>query len=660
MTDKTLPFKYLDHIDALRAISVILVILFHLYPNIFFFGYLGVDVFFVVSGYVITNSLYEQQIIKKKSIVSFYIKRFKRLYPVLFLVIFTFIVFYILISPLRGNTNFFLGSAITALLGVSNFFFLNNEINYFLNESVNPLLHTWSLGIEEQFYIIYPIFLVTIFKFYNYNLNRIFLSILLLIIISFLIYYFGSDLAGNFYFPISRFWEIALGCSIFFFPKINSKLKLSLIIFFIFLIFVTLLNFDNGKIVKNMNLISTLITALSIIYLKGFETKKVNNLLKKSKLPYVGRLSYSIYLWHLPILYFCEIYFSGLILFIIFFSLTLFLSIVSYHKFETPLRQTNLIENIFSKSKKFAPVFGLLVIIIFFTIKNYKIENLYTYLKKFNYAETKLSNYLSRLDYRYDSYLSSECKNISNNLECYKSSRHNVALYLTGDSHAAHFLPAVDGIKKIDAYFYNGLASCEIILDHLFEVGINTNNCLKNEAKKNFIHKFNNSIYEKKLLIISLRLSEYLKSNWKIINNFDDKDKIVFLKEKYSNFLNKFNAHKVILVTTIPESKIHTEKCIFNEFLTSKINKKIYSQCHFEKKLDFERNKLVRKFLTSISLTKPNIFIYDPYEKLCPNNICHNYNEKNDFFMLNDKDHLSIEASRFLSSDLELFISKIL
>ena len=99
MTDKTLPFKYLDHIDALRAISVILVILFHLYPNIFFFGYLGVDVFFVVSGYVITNSLYEQQIIKKKSIVSFYIKRFKRLYPVLFLVIFTFIVFYILISP---------------------------------------------------------------------------------------------------------------------------------------------------------------------------------------------------------------------------------------------------------------------------------------------------------------------------------------------------------------------------------------------------------------------------------------------------------------------------------------------------------------------------------------------------------------------------------
>ena len=156
MSDKYLTFNYLDHIDALRAISVILVILFHLNSELFF-GYLGVDVF-VISGYVITNSIYQQQILKKKKILSFYIKRFKRLYPVLFLVIISFLIFYTFLSPLSGNTNFYLGSSISALFGISNFYFMNNEVNYFLSESINPLLHTWSLGIEEQFYFIYPIF----------------------------------------------------------------------------------------------------------------------------------------------------------------------------------------------------------------------------------------------------------------------------------------------------------------------------------------------------------------------------------------------------------------------------------------------------------------------------------------------------------------------
>ena len=75
--------------------------------------------------------------------------------------------------------------------------------------------------------------------------------------------------------------------------------------------------------------------------------------------------------------------------------------------------------------------------------------------------------------------------------------------------------------------------------------------------------------------------------------------------------------------------------------------------------MDFKRNKLIKSVLEEISANKPNIFIYDPYEKLCPEEICHNYDPNKDFFMLHDKDHLSIEASKSLSDDLELFINKI-
>ena len=205
MQNNNLNFKYLDHIDALRAISVILVIFYHINVEYFSLGYLGVDVFFVISGYVITNSIYDQQLKKNESIFFFYVKRIKRIYPVLLLVILIFLLSYVILSPLSGNTNFFLGSAVTALAGLSNLYFINNEVNYFLNESTNPLLHTWSLGVEEQFYFIYPILIVFIFKFFKQNIEKIFLSIFLFILSSFLIYYFNNELLETFIFLLQDF-----------------------------------------------------------------------------------------------------------------------------------------------------------------------------------------------------------------------------------------------------------------------------------------------------------------------------------------------------------------------------------------------------------------------------------------------------------------------
>ncbi len=659
MSDKYLTFNYLDHIDALRAISVILVILFHLNSELFFFGYLGVDVFFVISGYVITNSIYQQQILKKKKILSFYIKRFKRLYPVLFLVIISFLIFYTFLSPLSGNTNFYLGSSISALFGISNFYFMNNEVNYFLSESVNPLLHTWSLGIEEQFYFIYPIFLLTLFKVHKSNFENIFLSIFLLVLLSSTAYYFGSSIISDFYFPLARFWELALGCLIFFIPKIKLKFKNYLVIFLLIIFILCILNFNNVKNIQNLNLISTIITSLIIIYSKDIEKRKINILVKKSKLPYLGRLSYSLYLWHLPILYFCEIYFSGFSMYMIFFLITFITSAISYHMYETPLRRSKIIEIFFRNITKYSPIYISVFIFIFFVFQNFNLKSQLALFKKFNYPESKLSNYLSRLDYKHKNYLDTDCVNTNETLTCSSSSKKSRAVYLTGDSHAAHFLPTVDGIKNIDTFYYNEIGNCEIIGKYFIERKLINNKCSFNNNE--FIEKFNKSNFEKKFIIISLRLSEYFKTDWKIIERYNQNklNKFDFIKEKYLNFLSKFEKYNVILITTVPESQVHTEKCIFNEFLNKKINNQIYSKCHFKKKMDLKRNKLIKSFLEEISTHNSNIYIYDPYDKLCPDDICHNYNPKKDFFMLHDKDHLSIEASKFLSDDLKLFIDKI-
>ncbi len=655
-------FKYLEHIDALRAISVILVILFHINPEYFYFGYLGVDIFFVISGYVISNSIYDQQIIKKKSITKFYIKRFKRIFPILFLVITTFLTMYVFLSPLSGNTNFYFNSAITSLLGVSNFYFINNEINYFLTESINPLLHTWSLGVEEQFYILYPLFIVYLFKFLKGNFEKIFLIIFSLILLSFFIYYYADGILGNFYFPLSRFWEIGFGCLAFFYLNISYNYKKILNLFFLIIIFFIFYKTGNEKNIQETNLFITILTFICITSLRGVEKKSINKYIKKSKLPYLGKLSYSLYLWHLPVLYFCEIYFTGIVSIIVFTFSTFLLSIISYHKYENPIRKSLKFENIIKNIPNLIPYLIILIISIFFLVKNFNLKNSFDVLKNLNYPETKLKKYLNRLDYKHSSHLKNLCIQNSNFLDCKINENKDHAIYLTGDSHAAHFLPTVDGLNNINNYYYNGFAYCEIILRYISKQN-NTNikHCDKIIDKKLENLNTDLSSFKKKTIIISLRLSAYLKPEWKINKSMEKKplDKVSLIKENYLKFIDLFPENNIILITTVPESKVHTENCIFNEYLRKKIDKKIFQKCHFNETSDLERYLNIKEILQDISLKRKNVFIFDPYKILCPDQICHNYNSNKDFFMLVDKDHLSIEASKSLSKNLEIFLNTL-
>ena len=654
-----LGFNYLNHVDALRAISVILVILFHLSPEIFSYGYLGVDIFFVISGYVITNSIYKQQIKKGEGIFFFYVKRIKRIFPILFLVIFTFLIAYVLFSPLKGDTNFFLESAISSLVGFSNFYFISNDINYFFLDEINPLLHTWSLGIEEQFYLIYPIFLVLIFRIVKGNTEKISEYLLIFIILSFSIYYFNDGLVGNFYSPIARFWEIAIGCLSFFYPSFSKNKKKIMFLIICILLFFLFFNFHTEKLIQHSNLLITVISFVFITKFKKLKNNKLNMFLEKSYLPYLGKLSYSLYLWHLPVLYFCEIYFSGINLYFIFFITSFSLSVLSYHLYENPLRKSEIFSFLTVKFLKNLHFFVLFFLVIFiFVINNLKVEKNYDYLKKFNYPEQKLKKYLARLDYRYSDYLNAEC-NLSNYLtQCFKNKNLKNSTYITGDSHADHFLISVDNIDSINPYFYNNFAQCQIISNSIYNVKqLDFFNYCKKKYKKNYekfiINKLNNT--SKNAIIISLRLSDYLSSDWKLIEDNGQSKREVIINN-YRKFIQLFPNKKIILLTTVPESKVHTEKCIFNEFLRNKINKRIFDKCHFKKTSDKRRYTEVKSILSEVALKNDNIKIFDPYPLLCPLDTCHNYNKENDFFMLQDRDHLSVEASKFISNNFSLFL----
>ena len=152
--------RYRPEIDGLRAFAVIAVIINHFNKEILPNGYLGVDIFFVISGFVITSSLYQRPSKNFKDFISgFYERRIKRLIPALSVFVLITSIGICLFNSEPGSS---LKTGLTSLFGLSNLYLLKNSTDYFaLSSELNVFTHTWSLGVEEQFYILFPCLLYT-------------------------------------------------------------------------------------------------------------------------------------------------------------------------------------------------------------------------------------------------------------------------------------------------------------------------------------------------------------------------------------------------------------------------------------------------------------------------------------------------------------------
>ena len=168
-------------IDGLRSIAVLPVILFHCGIDIFSGGYVGVDIFFVISGYLITSLIMEQKYNNNFSILNFYERRARRILPALFFVLIISIpIFFYIMNPFQLHD--YSQSLIATILFLSNYLFYVESSYFALDSELKPFLHTWSLSIEEQFYIVIPFLIAFIFPFFKRKL----IPFLVLILIFFL------------------------------------------------------------------------------------------------------------------------------------------------------------------------------------------------------------------------------------------------------------------------------------------------------------------------------------------------------------------------------------------------------------------------------------------------------------------------------------------
>jgi peptidoglycan/LPS O-acetylase OafA/YrhL len=305
--------RYRADIDGLRAIAVSSVVVFHAWGAALPGGFVGVDVFFVISGYLITKILAQEIAGGRFSLLAFYERRIKRIIPALFMVLAASLAAgWVLLMP--GDYEAMAWSAIYAVLSLSNVFFLDHTGYFDAAAQEMPLLHTWSLGVEEQYYLVWPLLLMGLFWVARRLRVPIALPVLVLAggAFAYSVWLTVHDPKSAFYLATSRAYELAIGCLValglvptgVLKPRIADAASIA----GAGLIAYACLAFRADQPFPGLaGLMPTLGAALIIL---GGENAPglINRLLALPPFVLIGKISYSLYLWHWPVLVFAEHY----------------------------------------------------------------------------------------------------------------------------------------------------------------------------------------------------------------------------------------------------------------------------------------------------------------------------------------------------------------
>ena len=661
-------FNYRPEIDGLRAIAVIAVIFYHAQISIFGYqifkgGFIGVDIFFVISGYLITSIIFKELTTTGSfSFKNFYERRIRRILPVLLIVMlisFPFLWKYVL----PENFVEYSKSIIYSLAFNSNFYFWQSGQLYSAESGLlKPFLHTWSLSVEEQFYILFPIVLLTVFKYFrNYLIH--------LLILGFIISLGLAELGSrnypsfNFYVLPTRAWELLAGSILAYFETINDqKCKIKFFNFILpsigfFLIGFSLLFFNDKTAHPSFY---SLIPIMGVSLIIWFSNKDeiVTKILSTKIFIGIGLISYSLYVWHYPIFaitrlyFFIEIqYFIKLILIIFIFIL----STVSYYIVEKPFRNK---KNKVKKIYIFIVIFYIFLFILnFFVIFNDGFKSRFSSYFKGQLVELRSNEILYNLT----------GQKISNKNIEYKINLNNPSISLLGDSHAEALSYGLwKNLNKnyninFSVYYY-----CPFILDVNFVnyLTFETSHCSASLQEKRF--KFVNK-NKQSIIILFSRLPLVLNEDRFQIQNKTNSLKSIeerqrFIRLSFKKTIQKLleNNHKIVFVYPIPVG----EKDV-TEILKKEITYGRYSDLIQNKKLftisskDF-KNRSKKSFELLDDIQNDNIFRIYPHQLFCDTiikNECLTHYNDNIFYA--DDDHPSLKGAEKINDLILKEIEKI-
>jgi len=677
--------SYRPEIDGLRTIAVLSVILYHAQIVVFvddFFkgGFVGVDIFFIISGYLISRILLNELFEKGKiNFLQFYERRARRILPILFTV-------FLISFPLAYKYSYLLPnqfieyahSILSATFFGSNIFFYFTNTQYGAEDSLlQPFLHTWSLGVEEQFYILFPIVLLLAYKFSKKHLVTM-ITILILISLIYAEWQSTKNTQLNFFMLTSRLWELGIGSLLAFYELRYGRVKHYLLnqtmpLIGLVMISYSIVFFNNQTPHPSfITLLPTLGTALIILYSIN-KTDLVGRVLSWKPIVDIGLISYSMYLWHYPLFALARVSdLNGVsndekYLLII---LTVILSVISYFLIEKPFRNKQ-----FLVMKKFSLIiFLLLIMILGINLKVIETKGFEDRLPKLLY-EAKVNfkkNIWGKLKTN-----GKACHDRKDDF-CEIGENKKGIINIVGDSH----LSAIqhDLVKRIQSNY-------KVIIMNSAGCWMMKDTQRFNDKEKKVLDKdcgidYQNKRIEKirqnpkSIILLGGRLPVYLsehyfdneeggiekeknKGFWKILENTNNKSKKTIIKDTMLELMN--DGHKIIVLYPIPEVGWDVPKELFK-----KLSKKHMDVTEINYWLDKNRittNYEVYKRRTQSSfelldsIHHNNLYRLYPHKLLCDNQIrgrCITHDNENIFYA--DYDHPSNEGAKLINN---LIIDKL-
>jgi peptidoglycan/LPS O-acetylase OafA/YrhL len=434
--------KYRPHIDGLRAVAVLSVIFFHYDIKALTGGFVGVDMFFVISGFLISSIIYKElQETSQFSMSRFYMRRLKRLAPSL--IVTTLIVYVTAITLFTSQQLAALGAEIvTGLFSVSNFLFWSQSGYFDVATEQKPLLHLWSLSVEEQFYIVWPLMLLLSYRFYRGKGVAIVSSLVFVVSLTASVlltqndlHWFTNQLAGLFYLTPFRAFEFMIGAfGIVLVNKMPSSRMVHELAFIAGIIGV-IFSINQYNASTLFPYYTALLPCISVLLLIVSERSKLSILLFENRLMVsIGLISYTLYLVHWPVIVFTKHLTFGELSnknIAMAFAVTVIVSVLIYRYVETPLRHLGKTANEKNNSNKNF-IYGCLVAVLITSGLGVSliITNGYQNLKDELYADAFISEGKSN---RY-SLIKSACRIESlNTPQCYTERQTQVLVF--GNSH---------------------------------------------------------------------------------------------------------------------------------------------------------------------------------------------------------------------------------
>lgn len=677
--------KYRPDIDGLRAVAVLSVVTFHAFPNGLKGGFIGVDIFFVISGYLISTIIFQNLEKGTFSFSEFYARRIRRIFPALILVLTTSYAFgwFALFADEYKQ----LGKHIAAGASFVSNFVLWKEAGYFdYSAETKPLLHLWSLGIEEQFYLIWP-FLLWLAWERNFNL----LTITAVIAgVSFGLNMHGvvSNPVSTFYSPQTRFWELLCGSLLAWMMLYRSKAFTPLLTrldgwlasvvyresghadgrtlaHLVSLVGLTLLAIGFYLINKDFNFPGkwALLPMLGAVCLIAAGPHAWFNrvVLSNRLMVWFGLISFPLYLWHWPLLSFARIVESELpsgAIRMVAILLAVTLAWLTYKLIETPIRQGG-----HSRAKTS-------VLVIMMAIIGYVGYGSYTHDGlEFRGADASTKTKIfadvngTVLYNTPEDWVDSRCQSLLGASYNYLMCRFTTATPKTlvvGDSHAAQFVydSVTNGTHDLALVAVNGC------LPFTGLVSINPTEEFEEKSQRcgvvmPIVLKVLKAFPSIQRVVFATRGPLYIegsgfgdiegRNNYRIINKPDD-----LLSENYDNFVSGYvtsitqilrQGKDVVFIEDIPEIGVLAKSCVDNRPV--RITDKALPDCYVSRKLFDQRNAKYHKAIGDIdAATQHRIKIFPAYEYLCNEWECGGLKDGVSYFY--DDDHLSMRGSNFI------------